>query len=106
MYDAVEDDNSAANEEDNGNTIHDSAREHVERVEAEVVHRSQIIARDRDADKHVHDDIVLHEMQCIELLLQTMRIVQQCWKHLYDKDEHYRLQRAIIDQLKSNSSIN
>jgi len=49
---------------------------------------------------------VQHERQRIKLLPQMMRIVQQCWKQLYNKDEHYQLQCAIIKELKNNSSNN
>jgi len=32
-----------------------------------------------------------------------MHIVQECWKQLYDKEEHYWLQHAIIDELKNKN---
>jgi len=103
--------NNSAGEEENSDTLskndnmNDQAIEHVEWVEAKVRHQSMHIAWDWNADWHVHDGIVLHEQQCIELLPQTMHIVQEHWKQLYDKEEHYWLQHTIIDELKNKTLI-
>ncbi len=80
-------------------SVDDDAAEHVLRVEAEVLHRSQIIATHRVADRHVYDGIVQHELLRIALLPQTTRIIQQRWQNLYDVEEHKRLQHAIMDEL-------
>jgi len=63
----------------------------------------RIIEWDCDGDRDVHHDVVQHERQCIKLLPQTMRIIQESWKQLYNKDEHYHLQHALIDELKNKS---
>jgi len=75
--DSIEDEENSSTSNENCNNIDDLAMEHVERIEAEVAHRSMILECDRNADRHVHDDVVHHEQQRIELLPQTMRIVQE-----------------------------
>jgi len=55
----------------NSNSISNDASEHVCHVEAEVLHRLQIIATHRVANWHVYDCAIQHEQLQIALLPQT-----------------------------------
>ena len=37
----------------------------------------------------------------IEILPLKLRVAQECWKHLVNKDEHFHLQHAIMHLLAS-----
>jgi len=85
-------------------SIDDDAAQHVRHIEAEVHHRSQLIACHREADRHVYDKVVEDEKLWIALLPQTTCIMQQWWQQLYDAEEHKHLQQAITDELNMLSN--
>jgi hypothetical protein len=80
-------------------SVLDNEQEEVEAHDAEVEHRVRVVSVLRENGEIHHDKLSVERFRHMELLPQRMRVIEQRWAHLYNKEEHFRLQHAIAKEL-------
>ena len=93
-------------EEDRELRQRDSALEEEEALEAEVERRLAVSNAYRQASIAHLDIVAAREAERINELPQNARLVERRWSSLYNKENHQRLQRAIVAHLQSLSTNN
>lgn len=84
----------------------DDEQEQVEAHDAEVDHRIRVVNSLRDSGEIHHDKLAVERFRHMQLLPQHMRVIEQRWGQLYNKEEHYRLQHAIAKELDERATQN
>lgn len=82
--------------------VRDAAQEQVENEEREVEHRMEVVEAHRSIGHAISDTYAKERFRHILLMPQRLRVVLRRWQNLYDKEEHFRLQRAIASELDQN----
>lgn len=82
----------------------DNEQEEVEAHDAEVEHRVRVVSMLWENGEIHHDKLSVERFRHMELLPQPMRVIEQRWAHLYNKDEHFCLQHAIAKELDERAT--
>jgi hypothetical protein len=100
-----EEDDEQQEKDDDEETELDQAQEEVEKHDAEVEHRIHVLNKVRDAGQIHLDKLAVERFRHMGFLTQRMRVIEQRWAQLYNKDEHFRLQHAIAKELDERAPI-